>query len=153
MKRSERLKVIRHIIKNNRISSQDMLITELKKKGFEVTQATVSRDIKFLNLVKVRDVMQNEFYAINENAKYKSNPTTDQQRIRTKFAENVVSVERAKNIVVVKTNPGEAQGVAAAIDGFNFEEILGTVAGDDTIICIVRNDASAQKITDLFRSF
>jgi len=149
MRRAERLKTIREIIKSSRVSSQERLAAELEKKGFEVTQATVSRDIQSLNLVKVRDAEQNEFYSLS--SKYHSDPQTAIQKIRAKFEENVISVERARNIVVVKTNPGEAQGVAAAIDGSNFNEILGTVAGDDIIICVIEDDEGAEKILNLFR--
>jgi len=151
MKRSERLKALREIIKNIKVSSQDSLAAELRKKGFKVTQATISRDIQYLNLIKVRDAGKNEFYALS--SQYQANPQVDFQKMKTKFKETVISVERAGNIVVVKTNPGEAQGVGASIDGSNLEEILGTVAGDDTVICIVDKNKNAGKILDLFRSF
>ena len=149
MKRPERLKLIRDIIRGNKISSQDQLAAELKGRGLDVTQSTVSRDIRSLNLVKVRDTEQNEYYA--ENKKYSSDPQVEMKRVRLKFRDNVVSIERAKNIIVIGTNPGEAQGVAAAIDGSNFEKILGTVAGDDTIICVIDNEKNAEKMLELFR--
>lgn len=149
MKRPERLKLIRDIIRGNKISSQDQLAAELKGRGLDVTQSTVSRDIRTLNLVKVRDTEQNEYYA--ENKKYSSDPQVEMKRVRLKFRDNVVSIERAKNIIVIGTNPGEAQGVAAAIDGSNFEKILGTVAGDDTIICVIDNEKNAEKMLELFR--
>lgn len=151
MKRSERLKAIREIIAESKISSQESLVTELEKSGFNVTQATVSRDMQFLNLVKVRDAQQNEYYSLS--SKYRGDPQFGLQKVKAKFAGNVVSVERANNIVVIKTNPGEAQGVAAAIDGANFAEILGTVAGDDTIICVIESEESAGKILHLFRNY
>ncbi len=151
MKRSERLKTIREIIADIKISSQENLMFELQKRGFNVTQATVSRDMQFLNLVKVRDSQQNEYYSLS--SKYQSDPQVGLQRVKAKFAGNVISVERANNIVVIKTNPGEAQGVAAALDGANFAEILGTVAGDDTIICVIESEESAGKILDLFSNY
>ncbi|MBM3699452.1 MAG: arginine repressor [Actinobacteria bacterium] len=151
MKRSERLKAIREIIAGSKISSQENLAVELDKRGFNVTQATVSRDIQFLNLVKVRDAQQNEYYSLS--SKYHGDPQVGLQKVKAKFAGNVISVERANNIVVIKTNPGEAQGVAAALDGANFAEILGTVAGDDTIICVIENEENAGKILDLFRNY
>ncbi|MBN1299133.1 MAG: arginine repressor [Actinobacteria bacterium] len=151
MKRSERLKAIREIIKNSKISSQEKLISELEKKGFNITQATVSRDIQFLNLVKVRDAQQNEYYSLS--SKFTGDPQFGIAKVKSKFGESVISVERAHNIIVIKTNPGEAQGVAASIDGSNFDEILGTVAGDDTIICVIENHISAGKIVNLFRGF
>jgi arginine repressor len=151
MKRQERLRIIREIIKEKKISSQEDLLEELNKRGFKVTQATVSRDISSLNLVKVRDALQNEYYALSFN--YQGDPHTGFQRIKSKFKDNVISVEGANNIIVIKTDPGGAQGVAVAIDGSNFEEILGTVAGDDTIICIIKNETEAQKILQLFKSY
>jgi transcriptional regulator of arginine metabolism len=151
MKRQERLKIIREIIKEKKISSQEDLLEELNKKSIRVTQATVSRDISSLNLVKIRDALQNEYYGISFN--YQGDQHTGLQRIKSKFKDSVISVEMANNIIVIKTEPGEAQGVAWAIDSSNFEEILGTVAGDDTIICIVKNEAETQKIMELFKSY
>jgi len=119
MKRQERLRIIREIIKEKKISSQEDLLEELNKRGFKVTQATVSRDISSLNLVKVRDALQNEYYALSFN--YQGDPHTGFQRIKSKFKDNVISVEGANNIIVIKTDPGGAQGVAVAIDGSNFE--------------------------------
>lgn len=151
MKRQERLKIIREIIKEKKISSQEDLLEELNKRGIRVTQATVSRDISSLNLVKIRDALQNEYYGISFN--YQGDQHTGLQRIKSKFKDSVISVEMANNIIVIKTEPGEAQGVAWAIDSSNFEEILGTVAGDDTIICIVRNESETQRIMELFKSY
>jgi transcriptional regulator of arginine metabolism len=151
MKRQERLKIIREIIKEKKISSQEDLLEELNKRGIRVTQATVSRDISSLNLVKIRDALQNEYYGISFN--YQGDQHTVLQRIKSKFKDSVISVEMANNIIVIKTEPGEAQGVAWAIDSSNFEEILGTVAGDDTIICIVKNEAETQRIMELFKSY
>jgi transcriptional regulator of arginine metabolism len=151
MKRQERLRIIREIIKEKKISSQEDLLEELNKRGIIVTQATVSRDISSLNLVKVRDALQNEYYGLSFN--YQGDQYTGLQKIRSKFKDSVISVEMANNIIVIKTEPGEAQGVAWAIDSSNFEEILGTVAGDDTIICIIKNEAETQRILELFKSY
>jgi transcriptional regulator of arginine metabolism len=151
MKRQERLRIIREIIKEKKISSQEELLEELNKRGTIVTQATVSRDISSLNLVKVRDALRNEYYGLGFN--YPGDQHMGFQKIKSKFKDNVVSVEKANNIIVIKTNPGEAQGVAVAIDGSNFSEILGTVGGDDTIICIVKSEPEAQRIMELFKSY
>ena len=151
MKRQERLRIIREIIKEKKISSQEDLLEELNKRGFTVTQATISRDISSLNLVKVRDALQNEYYGLSFN--YRGDSQTGFQRIKSKFKDNVISVEMANNIIVIKTHPGEAQGAAAAIDSSNFEEILGTVAGDDTIVCIIKNETEARRVLELFKSY
>ncbi|MBM3710682.1 MAG: arginine repressor [Actinobacteria bacterium] len=151
MNKHQRLKIIRDIISSGKISSQQELQVELEKKGVNVTQSTISRDIASLNLIKVRDSDRQEYYAIKSS--YLSDPQYGIQKIKSKFKESVLSFDRANNIIVLKTNPGEAQGIAAVIDGVNFVEVLGTVAGDDTIICIVKNNEKAEKLIKLFNTF
>ncbi len=151
MKRQERLRRIREIIKEKKISSQEDLLEELNKRGVKVTQATISRDISSLKLVKIRDALQNEYYGLSFN--YQGDQHSGLQRIKSKFKDSVISVEMANNIIVIKTEPGEAQGVAWAIDSSNFEEILGTVAGDDTIICIIKNKTETRRMLELFKSY
>ena len=149
MKRTERLKLIRDLVKTKKIKSHEELIEELSSIGCDVTQSTISRDIKQLNLVKVRNSLQEEFYALS--SKYQVDPQFNIGKIKFKFKENVLSVDLSNNIIVVKTNSGEAQGVAAVIDGSNFEEIMGTVAGDDTIICVANSEDNAKKILKFFQ--
>ena len=149
MKRTERLRIIRDLIKTKKIASHEGLIEELSAMGCYVTQSTISRDIKQLNLVKVRNSLQEEYYALS--SKYQVDPQFNIGKIKFKFKENVLSVDLSNNIIVVKTNSGEAQGVAAVIDGSNFEEILGTVAGDDTIICVANSEDNAKKILKFFQ--
>ncbi len=151
MKRDKRHKAIKEIIFKKKISTQEGLQKELEKKGFQVTQATVSRDINSLRLVKVRNFLQEEFYTLGSRFKDDTSFTID--KLKAKFQESVLSVNRAKNILVLRTYPGEAQGVAAIIDGINFLEILGTVAGDDTILCVLKSDEDAEKIEVLLNSF
>ena len=149
MKRTERLKLIRDLIKTKKIKSQEELIEELSAIGYNVTQSTISRDIKQLNLVKVRNSLQEEYYA--PSSKYQVDPQFNIGKIKFKFKEDVLSVDLSSNIIVIKTNSGEAQGVAAVIDGSNFEEIMGTVAGDDTIICVANSEDNAKKILKFFQ--
>jgi transcriptional regulator of arginine metabolism len=149
MKRTERLKLIRDLIKTKKIKSQEELIEELSAIGYNVTQSTISRDIKQLNLVKIRNSLQEEYYALS--SKYQVDPQFNIGKLKFKFKENVLSVDLSSNIIVIKTNSGEAQGVAAVIDGSNFEEILGTVAGDDTIICVANSEDNAKKILKFFQ--
>ena len=149
MKRTERLKLIRDLIKTKKIASQEELIEELSAISCGVTQSTISRDIKQLNLVKVRNSLQEEYYALS--SKYQVDPQFNIGKIKFKFKENVLSVDLSNNIIVIKTNSGEAQGVAAVIDGSNFEEIMGTVAGDDTIICVANSEDNAKKILKFFQ--
>ncbi|MBC7333262.1 MAG: arginine repressor [Actinobacteria bacterium] len=149
--RRERLKAIKEIIRSDKVSSQEELVKKLEEKGFSVTQSTISRDLRDLRLVKVRNYRGEEYYAV-EGSKYAFGPVFDEEKLRLKFRESVLSVSRANNIIVVKTYPGEAQGVAAVIDGMNFVEVLGTVAGDDTIICVIDNEGNAQKLLEFIQN-
>ena len=149
-KRAERLKAIKEIVLTEKIASQEDLLKKLRERGFSVTQATVSRDINHLRLIKVRNFRQEEFYTLDK--KYQESSLFNMDKLKSKFSENVISVDRAKNILVIKTYPGEAQGVAAVLDGMNFVEILGTVAGDDSIICIVNDNKNAEKINKLLNN-
>lgn len=149
MKRSERLKVIKEIISSKKISSQEELLNELVKKGHNVTQSTISRDLNQLRLVKIRNYRKEEYYSIESRTS--EGKVIDPAKFKSKLKESVVSVKRAENIIVVRTFPGEAQGTAAVIDGMNFVEILGTVAGDDTIICVTESSDNAKKMHKLMQ--
>ena len=149
MSRSKRLRAIKEIINIKKISSQEELLNELIKGGYNATQSTVSRDLNYLRIVKIRNYMQEEYYAV-ETGKFEGK-IIDPEKFRSKLKESVVSVKRADNIIVIKTFPGEAQGTAAVIDGMNFVEILGTVAGDDTIICIIDTTDNAEKLIIMIR--
>ncbi|MDD3628256.1 MAG: arginine repressor [Candidatus Humimicrobiaceae bacterium] len=149
MGRSERLGAIKEIINTKKISSQEELLNELIKKGYNVTQSTVSRDLNYLGVVRVRNYQQKEYYAIKGTA-FEGN-IIDPEKFKTKLRESVVSLKRAENIIVIKTFPGEAQGTAAVIDGMNFVEILGTVAGDDTIICVTDSSDNADRIIKMMQ--
>lgn len=147
MNKRQRLKLIKEIIRKNRVSSQEELVRHLKQRGHEVAQSTISRDMHELRLTKVRDHRQQEFYSMDSRF-YREN-IFDMDKFRSKFADSVLSVSGAENILVIRTYPGEAQGTAAVIDGMNFVEILGTVAGDDTIICIAADSRAAVRIREL----
>ncbi len=149
MSRSKRLRAIKEIINIKKISSQEELLNELIKRGYNATQSTVSRDLNYLRIVKIRNYMQEEYYAV-ETGKFEGK-IIDPEKFKSKLKESVVSVKRADNIIVIKTFPGEAQGTAAVIDGMNFIEILGTVAGDDTIICIIDTTDNAEKLIIMIR--
>lgn len=151
MKREKRLKAIKEIIKNNKISSHEELIENLKQMGYSITQSTISRDLSHLRIIKIRNYKQEEYYAMD--SRYTGFKIFNIEKLKTKFKESVISTNVASNIVVIKTYPGEAQGVAAIVDGVNFEEILGTVGGDDTIICVTKSNDDSEKILKLFQSF
>jgi transcriptional regulator of arginine metabolism len=148
MKNKRHNKII-EIVNSYNIETQDELIDKLRDSGFDVTQATVSRDIKELGLIK----------AITKDNKYKyavpSMSTTDSIRISVKYRniirEAVIRVDFAVNIVVIKTYAGMAQAAAAAIDGMSWDEVVGSIAGDDTILVIMRTPEKAQDITRRFK--
>lgn len=138
--KSKRQSAILEIIENYDIETQEELIDSLRREGFNVTQATISRDIRELKLTKVT----------GENGNYKyvlpgTKPTSSGQHIYSNtVANSILSVEYAMNLIVVKTYPGMAQAVAAGIDSHNINGVMGCVAGDDTILVAVRNSELAK---------
>ena len=144
MKYNRHSKIL-EIIENSEIETQEELADELKKKGFNVTQATVSRDIKELRLIKV----------LTKDGKYKysSIEHTDTpilKRFINLFRDSVLSLDHANNMVVVRTMVGSANAAAAAIDALKVEEIVGTIAGDDTIFLLTRSEKEAVKVIKIF---
>lgn len=131
--KSRRQKKILELIKNNIVSTQEELADHLRNDGLTVTQATVSRDIKELGLIKVA--------AGNDVYKYalpKEQMAISEKRLRFMLKEFVIGIEYSENMIVIKTPPGNANAVASVLDGANFKEIIGTIAGDDTILLIVK---------------
>ena len=142
------MKVKRHskileLIRENDIETQEMLADLLNKAGFNVTQATVSRDIRELKLTKA--TMQSGKQKYVATAKESSFVT---ERLNRVFRDGIVSIDYAQNIVVIKTLIGMAMAVAAALDSMENSEIMGTIAGDDTIFCVVKNESRAVKLTE-----
>ncbi|HZJ83510.1 MAG TPA: arginine repressor [Clostridia bacterium] len=137
---------ILNIIENKDIETQEDLANELRKRGIEITQATVSRDIKQLRLVKVLASSGAYKYAYIDN----SIPEMSQKLIRV-FAESVTSIDFANNLIVIRTIAGSAQAAASAVDALNWEEIIGCIAGDDTIIVVVRENEKVEEIIQRFK--
>jgi transcriptional regulator of arginine metabolism len=142
---------ILEIISQQHVETQEELSGELKKSGFEVTQATVSRDIKELGLVKTPGANNEFYYALaGENRQPRS-----EERLKRLFLDAVLGLDASENLIVIKTNPGGAQGVASAIDLAGWAEVIGTVGGDDTILVVVKpKEASGlvlQRFADLIR--
>ena len=149
--RNNRCEKIIELITQNAVETQEELVTMLRDAGFHVTQATVSRDIKLLHLVKVTDSENGrQCYALNRN----TTPSLNEKYIRI-FRDGVVSMDLAMNILVVKTVSGTAMAVAAAMDAMELDAIVGTIAGDDTIMCAVRTIEDAKevrrKLNDLWK--
>ena len=133
MKEQRQSKIL-SLIQKQEIETQEELAENLEKAGFKVTQATVSRDIRELKLTKVAGKNNAQKYVALTN--YENQISEKVIRV---FKAGFVSMDVAQNILVVRTLTGMGNAVAAAIDGFNYEEIVGTLAGDDTIFCAIRN--------------
>lgn len=142
--RAIRQNAILSIVAENEIQTQEELSEHLRGLGYEVTQATVSRDIKELRLVKVK----NDNGIVCYRADAKSDSGDVEQRLRSILKHSMVSVDSAENDVVIKTLSGVAQAAAAAIDAMHWNEIIGTIAGDDTILMITRSEKSASEVID-----
>lgn len=142
MKAERHAKIIELIRKHN-IETQEELADRLNEEGYNVTQATVSRDIRALKLTKVADGAGRQKYVFLDG---KDNSMSD-KFIRI-LKEAYVSVDMAQNILVVKTVSGMAMAVAAAIDAMNYHEIVGCIAGDDTIMCAVRTVEDTKNLMD-----
>lgn len=140
------MKVTRHakileIINSKDVETQEELADELKKGGMDVTQATVSRDIKELKLIKVlSDSGRYKYATIQHTENFMLN------KLVSIFTQTVLRVENVTNFVVVKTISGSAAAAAEAIDSLNFDGIAGTIAGDNTIFVLTRSEERAQEI-------
>lgn len=132
---------IRDIISNKEIETQDELVDELKRAGYNVTQATVSRDIKELHLVKVP--MQDGRYKYSLPADQRFNPIQKLHRI---LADAFVSIDGASHFLVVKALPGNANAIGILLDHLDWEGIMGTICGDDTILIMCRTEEDREHI-------
>ena len=139
--RTERLLAIKEIISNNKVSSQEELLSILDKRGLNYTQATLSRDLKFLKVNKISDLEKGYIYELPDQH---GTPGSDIAEIYA--AQGFVSIQFANNLGVIKTIPGYASSIAALIDRASPFEILGTIAGDDTILIIPQNSVSEQDV-------
>lgn len=145
MKKYARQSKILELIESNEIETQEELADCLKKLGIDVTQATVSRDIRELRLVKVLAKSgKYKYAAMGQNLE----GTTD--RLIKIFKNSIVSVEIAGHLLVIKTLPGAAQISGSAIDSLNIDEIVGTIAGDDTIFIAVSDEDKVVEIREMF---
>lgn len=150
-KKETRQEKIIEIIRKVDVGTQEELADRLKEAGFSVTQATVSRDIRELKLTKTPMKSGGQKYAVLSRGEEDRKPgrvTGYSSMLQGAFS----SVETAQNILVVKTAPGMAMAAAAVLDGMNIPEIVGCIAGDDTIFAAVRTVAEAQKLAEKMRN-
>lgn len=145
--KSKRQQEILDIISNNVVETQEQLLEYLKERGIATTQATISRDIKQLHLVKELAHGGVYKYAVSHH-KAAANFAG---RLRTIFRESVTSFDVAQNIVVLKTMPGLANAAGAAIDGMDLPGLVGSLAGDDTAILIMRTGEAAEEFCEEIR--
>lgn len=139
MTKKERLSIITSLIENEEISTQEELTERLNELGYNVSQSTVSRDINHLNLIKIEGTNKRFKYVKTDIVSQKISPQ------RLEFLRHIISsVDCANNLVVIKTLAGNANSVGIAIDEMHFPEILGTVAGDDTLLIIARTTSDAE---------
>ncbi len=147
--KNERQKVILDIISSQNVETQEELGVQLQKRGYRVTQATISRDIKELHLIKVQAERGVYKYAVNE-----SSTVLNTERMMRIFREVVISIKGSGNIVVVNTLSGSGSAAGEAIDNFGIQEIIGSLAGDNTVFLVVEEHMRSgviQKLKALMR--
>lgn len=140
------LKLI-EIINHYEIETQEALADALRKEGFLVTQATVSRDIKDLGLIKVMTANKTYKYAQPASVEQKNSG-----KMLNLFRDSVISIDFAGNLIVIKTIAGGANTAAGLIDKLNFTEVIGCVAGDDTILVVIKQADRVSDIVDKLKS-
>jgi len=141
--KTERQRTILELLREKDIYSQEELIAALSVAGFSVAQATVSRDIRELGLIRESTSKGQRYVAPGDAV-----PNNPLARV---FRDGLVSVDYAGNMLVLRTLSGMAMAVAAALDKMNFPEILGSVAGDDVVICVVKSKVAAAALTEKLR--
>jgi transcriptional regulator of arginine metabolism len=143
--KARRQAVIREIVRREPIRSQEQLKHRLKGEGFDVTQATLSRDIREMGLVK-----GGADGAYQASAPTAGNPLAATSRLERAVGEYLTQVRRVQQLVLLRTGPGQAQPLAAALDGARLPEVVGTVAGDDTILVVAPDSRRARALVKRF---
>ena len=138
---------IKELIQQYDIDTQEELASRLNEAGFKVTQATVSRDIRALKMMKVTGKDGKSRYVILQEL-----PTEMGEKYTRVLHDALLTIDQGQNILVIRTVPGMAMGVAAALDALNWEEILGSIAGDDTVMCVARTLEEASSVAERLKS-
>lgn len=138
MKTKRQAKIV-EIISNSNVETQEQLLKALEEEGFTSTQATISRDIKELRIVKELTSLGTYRYSVSE----KDAPPALTDRLNTIFRECVTSIDYAENIIVIHTLPGLASAAGSALDAMKINVVLGTLAGDDTVMIVMRDSNAA----------
>lgn len=145
MKKSERQMFIKQLVLNHDVSTQDELLELLEEKGVTATQATISRDIKELNLIKSATAEGDVKYTLYQNTQ-----VTMEEKLASTINSVVTGITHVEFMNVVKTLPGNAHVIGALVDDIQYPEIVGTVAGNDTIMLISKSKEEAEKVYDYF---
>ena len=138
MKTKRQAKIV-EIISNTNVETQEQLLKALEEEGFTSTQATISRDIKELRIVKELTSLGTYRYSVSE----KDAPPALTDRLNTIFRECVTSIDYAENIIVIHTLPGLASAAGSALDAMKINVVLGTLTGDDTVMIVMRDSNAA----------
>jgi transcriptional regulator of arginine metabolism len=134
------------IIRGKPIETQEDLAASLQKEGFEVTQATVSRDIKELGITKTPTGSGRYRYVVPKERAFEDS----ERRMRRLLKDSVISIDFSENLLVIRTLTGNAHAVAAVIDNMGIPEIVGTIAGDDTILIVVKPKSAVISVMERF---
>ena len=145
--KNNRLEALRLIISSQQLGSQDELLNALQKEGFKLTQATLSRDLKQLKVAKAVSMSGNYVYVLPNETMYKRISTPNSIREMMKVP-GFISINFSGNIGIIKTRPGYASSIAWNIDNSDLPEILGTIAGDDTIFIVIKEGIRHQEVVD-----
>lgn len=140
--KTRRQKKIQELISNEAVRTQEELARRLLEEGFDVTQATISRDIKEMGLIKISGMDDEYRYALQGEI----SSFSYQERLKRMWKEVVVSYDSSDSIVVIRTIPGNAQALALLLDNIGWKEVIGTVAGDDTIFLLIKPKDKVAKI-------
>ena len=145
--KTNRLEALRLIISSQQLGSQDELLQALQKEGFKLTQATLSRDLKQLKVAKAASMSGNYVYVLPNETMYKRVATPNSIREMMRVP-GFISINFSGNMGIIKTRPGYASSIAWNIDNSNIPEILGTIAGDDTIFIVIKEGVKHQNVVD-----
>ena len=145
--KNNRLEALRLIISSQQLGSQDELLNALQKEGFKLTQATLSRDLKQLKVAKAASMSGNYVYVLPNETMYKrvSSPNSIREMMKVP---GFVSINFSGNIGIIKTRPGYASSIAWNIDNSDVPEILGTIAGDDTLFIVIKEGVKHQDVVE-----
>ena len=146
-KKNNRLEALRLIISSQQMGSQEELLNALQREGFQLTQATLSRDLKQLKVAKAATMSGNYVYVLPNESMYKrvSNPTSAREMMQIP---GFISISYSGNMGVIKTRPGYASAIAWNIDRGDLPQILGTIAGDDNIFVVIKEGISHKEVTE-----